>query len=751
MENNFCKRVSLLTLGLLLTYISVFAQIHLQIFVKDSKQQAVERAEVSVQYGDSIVDFGITAKGVFSATVPSAGIYSIQASCVGYTPVSISKEVTQESKVVLVMTEQSILLDEVSVTAKKIPQTTATGTVYTLSQNAKECGNPFKALSEIPLLRVDISNQTVEMADGESPLILVDGKLFNSGIAPIDPSRIESVELSEVVSARYLQMGVTKILNIRLRKDTPWYSFSELRTRHDFPSRYGLGAGRFEVGKKKFAISGYVGLTYLRHDKTSYEVNESNGSAIKNRNGEVKKRTDNQDGYLLLKWMPNSNDYFSAIFNGLNNDNRNKAHFDGRYITENTNNPFHNNQSETSSDGGMLGSFYYEHSFKDNSILASYAKYNYGFAKSCQVNVEENADNTVPTMVDFDSRRDQYEVSIDYDSGEKKYGNITSGASMEYTMDKDYNYVATPTEELHTKRLNSFAYTSYANGIGKLYYMASAGVQLLSISTDADKTTHWRPKASASLTWQLPHQQVLRASYYLTNRLPDTSQLTAYNTSTNPWYRIEGNPYLVPVMIQNIDLKYDKSIGDFMIRIYSSHNRYNKMIESYVRTEDNIQIESYRNNGTYIGTNVGSYISYRAKSFKASFSAEYNWDKYNGQSAKGYVDLNGHVRWDFGKFFLYSTFNWQNKSYTAISHTEYHNPIEAHVQLAWQITKQLYASIAMPYYWGIKSQTNITEMPGYTMNNKMRFKSESLRPWLLVSWTLYKNPKLRIDDRNPDM
>lgn len=588
MENNFCKRVSLLTLGLLLTYISVFAQIHLQIFVKDSKQQAVERAEVSVQYGDSIVDFGITAKGVFTAVVPSAGIYSIQASCVGYTPVSISKEVTQESKVVLVMTEQSIQLNEVSVTAKKIPQTTAT--VYTLSQNAKECGNPFKALSEIPLLRVDISGQTVQTADGDSPLILVDGKLFNSGIAPIDPSRIESVELSEVVSARYLQMGVSKILNIRLRKDMPWYSFTELRTRHDIPYRYGFGAGSFEVGKKKFAISGYVGLTYLRHDKTSYEINESNEGVTKNRDGENKKKTDTQEGYLLLKWTPNSNDYFSAIFRGLNNDIRNKAHFDGRYITENVDNSFQTDQSETTSHGGMLGSIYYEHTFKDNSILSSYAKYNYGFSNANQENVEKNTDNVVPTIVDYNSRRDQYKVSVDYDSGEKKYGNITSGASMEYTMDKDYNYVATPTEELHTKRLNSFAYASYANGIGKLYYMASAGVQLLGISTDADKTTHWRPKASASLTWQLPHQQVLRASYYLTNRLPETSQLTAYNTSTNPWYRIEGNPYLVPVMIQNIDLKYDKSIGDFMIRVYSSHNRYNKMIESYVRTENNIQM-----------------------------------------------------------------------------------------------------------------------------------------------------------------
>lgn len=235
----------------------------------------------------------------------------------------------------------------------------------------------------------------------------------------------------------------------------------------------------------------------------------------------------------MLKWTPNSNDYFSAIFRGLNNDIRNKAHFDGRYITENVDNSFQTDQSETTSHGGMLGSIYYEHTFKDNSILSSYAKYNYGFSNANQENVEKNTDNVVPTIVDYNSRRDQYKVSVDYDSGEKKYGNITSGASMEYTMDKDYNYVATPTEELHTKRLNSFAYASYANGIGKLYFMASAGVQLLGISTDADKTTHWRPKASASLTWQLPHQQVLRASYYLTNRLPETSQLTAYNTSTN--------------------------------------------------------------------------------------------------------------------------------------------------------------------------------------------------------------------------
>ena len=104
------------------------------------------------------------------------------------------------------------------------------------------------------------------------------------------------------------------------------------------------------------------------------------------------------------------------------------------------------------------------------------------------------------------------------------------------------------------------------------------------------------------------------------------------------------------------------------------------MIESYVRTEDNIQIESYRNNGTYKGTSLGTYIAYRSNSFKASFSASYNWDKYNDQSAKGYVDLNGYIRWDFGNFFLYSTFDWGGGA--AGGGGGGRGPANAHVQLA---------------------------------------------------------------------
>ena len=49
MEKNLSKRVSLLFFVILLTYIGSFAQIHLQISVKDANHQPIERAEISVQ------------------------------------------------------------------------------------------------------------------------------------------------------------------------------------------------------------------------------------------------------------------------------------------------------------------------------------------------------------------------------------------------------------------------------------------------------------------------------------------------------------------------------------------------------------------------------------------------------------------------------------------------------------------------------------------------------------------------------
>ena len=56
------------------------------------------------------------------------------------------------------------------------------------------------------------------MLNGETPLILINGNIINSGISPINPSDIESVEVINTVPARYLQDGYNGIVNIKLKK-----------------------------------------------------------------------------------------------------------------------------------------------------------------------------------------------------------------------------------------------------------------------------------------------------------------------------------------------------------------------------------------------------------------------------------------------------------------------------------------------------------------------------------------------------
>ncbi len=41
--------------------------------------------------------------------------------------------------------------------------------------SAKECGDPFRELSETPILSVNIANHTVATLDGGSPPVFIDG------------------------------------------------------------------------------------------------------------------------------------------------------------------------------------------------------------------------------------------------------------------------------------------------------------------------------------------------------------------------------------------------------------------------------------------------------------------------------------------------------------------------------------------------------------------------------------------------
>ena len=218
----------------------------LKLLIVCEDNEPISKPELLIEQNDSTILFSYLDEREKSVPLPAIGQYRIIVSALGYLPFDQTLDIKSDTTLNISMEPKVTQLDEVVITAKSPSKVTATGEVFKLSQKSKALKDPFRALSEIPALSVDIIGQSITTRDGQKPLILIDGRLVNTGISPILPSDIESVEVSEIVTARYLEQGYTKVVNIRLRPDRPLYTYIDARTRHDVPFRQGFAGGNFE-------------------------------------------------------------------------------------------------------------------------------------------------------------------------------------------------------------------------------------------------------------------------------------------------------------------------------------------------------------------------------------------------------------------------------------------------------------------------------------------------------------------------
>lgn len=730
--------------------LNVSAQVSLEINVKNANNEQLVGSEISVTAGDSTISFAIMSNPNYTMKLPSAGSYEISVAHLGYAPFSLNKYFSKDSTLSVVLEPCAVDLEGVVVQGKGPRKITATGEVFHLSQKAKKSGDPFRALSEIPLLNVDIINQKVTTNAGDPLLVLVDGHLQNSGISPIDPKFIENVEISEVVSARYLKMGVKKIINIRLKKNRPLYAYTDIRTRHDIPLREGFGGANFEFGKRKFAVSGSVFYNYLHKDKSDFEREEQSPSVSRILKGEKIGGKHAWESSVMAKWVPNNADYFSFAIKTLAQNSSISRNLEGQYIKNQSfqlNSDFQNRDKTD----GVLGGIYHEHTFKNESVLTTFFQYNYCISKINET-LNENFNNThQETNYGEKTARNQYTLSVDFDTQEKSFGDINIGNELEYTLDKNKDVLAIPPVSVNVTRWSNYTYLGYTNSWKKLFYMASIGLEHLGVKVLEHTHTCWRPRISTSFSLQLPRRQSLRLAYNLDNSLPSSDMLFTFDNTLNLMLHLEGNPYLIPEQKHSLSLYYNKDFKNVRATIYALHKQEVNIIEPYIYSNGQIQIQSYKNNGTYKESRIGASARYGGKDLTLFLAASHEWKNFNGQGVKTSVGINGYVRWDFGNFFIYSRLGWKNRDYTPISTIKYENPIEAHIQIAWQATKQVYVSVGLPYFWGKKSQITTIDQSVYKSWQRDCFRSMSLRPWILISWTLRKNAKEAIPNKMPDL
>lgn len=307
-------------------------------------------------------------KGHFSMKNVPDGNYIVEVTCLGYQSVSDSLKIIGSTRRNFQLAEEAKELEEVTVVADRsqIVKRTANGEVFYLSSTAKKMSNPFRALQEIPAIISDANTSSVKTLDGKAPLILINGNMVNSGIGPISPEDIESVEVVNSVSARYLQEGVTSILNIKLKRHAKPYLWLEGATRHEIPLDNGFGVGYFEVGNHKISLYGRAAYHYKYHEDVVSSVNRTNTGYRQTYDQSTRTDAHKWIGELLLKYQITTNDYFAAQFYDSYNSTEGKSSAQGNYLTDIS--QLYGFQSFDKNKSNILTtSLYYKHSFYETT------------------------------------------------------------------------------------------------------------------------------------------------------------------------------------------------------------------------------------------------------------------------------------------------------------------------------------------------------------------------------------------------
>lgn len=726
----------------------------LKLLIVCEDNEPISKPELLIEQNDSTILFSYLDEREKSVPLPAIGQYRIIVSALGYLPFDQTLDIKSDTTLNISMEPKVTQLDEVVITAKSPSKVTATGEVFKLSQKSKALKDPFRALSEIPALSVDIIGQSITTRDGQKPLILIDGRLVNTGISPILPSDIESVEVSEIVTARYLEQGYTKVVNIRLRPDRPLYTYIDARTRHDVPFRQGFAGGNFEFGRSKFAVYGSLFYEYLHNDRTSVKWEEHMDNLAKIREGVQSARFNEVNGDINLKWLPSKDDYFAARFVFKKKTNQSDSHQIGTLSLDNQpiqQSPLSVSQNDRQTDNGILGALFYQHTFKDQSTLDLYAHYNRGTADFYKSTDELWEKERSTTHIGLNSIRNQYTFNADYASGSHSFGSFELGNHLVHTDDQILNVESGPFVKESILQLSNYTFATYQQRWHRFMLMTSVGIQGLFVKASDRKSSYFRPRTSESLVYVIDDKQAIRLSHVLTNSLPSSMQLGTFSTSSNPLLREEGNIHLRPNQKNVLGLSYELSLDKMRLSLSSDQTWIRDIIEPYIYMDGEQYVRSYRNNGTYRCFTFGPLISFQHNNITAMLGSNVMLEHFNEQPKQWSWQVDGNLIWWMkDNLGLTASIKYMPKSYTSISVTHFKNPSVADISLAWYPTDNIQISIGIPYFWGVREQYSIINSAGYYQKVTQQFTSSSLRPFILFSYTLRKHSKLQIRSLMPE-
>ena len=671
--------------------------------------------------------------------------YSLRASYIGYA--TTIQALNKQNLIQLLPDAQT--LEEVDVVGDKshVVIQSATGTIFHLSKRAKSLTDPYEALMEVPKLNVIPSQKRITLSDGTIPMILINGQRINGGVKSIDPKHVESIEIIETPSARYLKDGVQAIVNIMMKRPEVIYHKLNASTTHSAPAFFGFSGTYYETGNKNASLNLSAQHWYFHNDNATITNFQQNTGYSKWRESERNWNAQNIDLALYADWMCSLKDYlaFKATYvnNPSNYISEGKGHLneEGQDIQHFT----YFNEDKVSYYINTYN-LYYKHSFHPKSWLEATARFNLNGNETKGVRTENYHSWDYQNIYDFDNFRYSGGLEICYTTPIGKH-TLDIGSETSFLNDRIRQvYAGYPT--FNHKNMDEYLFAGLSGKLSpKFSYAFSVGYEMLFRKVAGVDYDYKKPTGNLSLNWRMNSKHNVGASYNLRHTAPNVGQLNPYNTSTDSLMMQQGNPYLLPSQSQQWKLRYSYNKRGLYIEPSLSYTLVTDAVEEVGKTDKStgIYLSTYENSNRYSFLSGNVNLRYNNSKWGGFGLGIENITRfYEGQSGKNFFIYNlnfygWHKRLSWDGYVWYSPIDYGVHTKTKS------RGAESELHLTYKLARGLSLSAGMRYLLGtLKSET--TQVEG-TYSSVSNYSLDD-RSWKILFGVSYSWQKEKSPNRN---
>ena len=499
-------------------------------------------------------------KGNFEIEGLPTASYRIQYSLLGYKTRIDSLLVDGNKRFSVQLKEDPIALKELSVEGDRsdIVKMEAGSTTFYLSEEIKgKAISIYEALQEVPVLVVDMANQTISTIDNSPLVILING--INRGLAykMIDPKNIEAVEVVDNPSARYRSgEGDIKVLNLRVKRSINLTQFANIYTRQHLDGGFGVYTGSYGIEKDKYSFFLQVQDWYGRNDAEIEET--TNGeSLVRNYTGKNKGKSNAFSIRGNGDWVISEKDYLSYGLSFYTAPSSTDMKEEGTVAVNGAEpQPLSiMTESETKAIDGSYNLFY-RHTFDKSRHLDASISYGHNNSGPSGWRKEESPVYAYYNEIDIDAYKHYLlgEINYDFTVLEKIAFNIGSNTYYQNISieDADGKFPYKETREYIYGDMRSITN-------GKFSYMFSLGLDMVFRNSNHVHNNYITVLPSLSLAYRFRDKDALRLNVNRTRVSPSLGQMNPRITTTDSLNVSMGNPYLKPVISNSGRFSYTNS------------------------------------------------------------------------------------------------------------------------------------------------------------------------------------------------